>query len=139
MKSILKVILLSVCMLSSISIAQADDSLQILTDVGQQRIFLKAEKLLAKSNSQQYQSLYNQLYYYPLQPYLDQRRLMENMQLSSAGEIATFLEKHQHSPLDWPLRKAWLTYLSKRNKGALFLKFYQSSHNTSSNKVVVSG
>ena len=91
MKSILKVILLSVCTLSSISIVQANDSLQILTDVGQQKIFLKAEKLLTKSNSQQYQSLYNQLYYYPLQPYLDQRRLMENMQLSSAGEILSLI------------------------------------------------
>lgn len=129
MKSILKVILLSACTFTSINISQANDSLQILTDVGQQRIFLKAEKLLGKSNSQQYQSLYNQLYYYPLQPYLDQRSLMENMQLSSAGEIAEFLEKYQHSPLDWPLRKAWLTFLAKKNEGALFLEFHQNTRN----------
>jgi len=104
--------------------------LQIRTDVGQQRTFLKAEKLLARSYSQQYKNLYNQLYYYPLQPYLDQRRIMDTMQLSSAGEIATFLDKYQNTPLDWPLRKAWLKYLAKKKKGSLFLEFYQKTSNT---------
>ena len=110
--------------------SQANDNLQILTDIGQQRTFLKAERLLAQSYSERYKSLYNQLYYYPLQPYLDQRRLMETMQISSAGEIALFLEKHKDSPLDWPLRKAWLKYLAKKGKGSLFLSFYQKTSNT---------
>lgn len=70
MKNILKVILLSVCYFLSLGVSQAAENLQIKTDIGQQRTFLKAEKLLAKSYSQQYKSLYNQLYYYPLQPYL---------------------------------------------------------------------
>ena len=130
MKSILKVLLLSAFALASINISHASKSLQIQTDVGQQRTFLKAEKLLARSSSQQYKNLYNQLYYYPLQPYLDQRRLMETMQLSSAGEIAIFLEKYQSTPLDWPLRKAWLKYLAKKKKGSLFLEFYQKTSNT---------
>ena len=129
-KNVIKALLLSACAFALINISQANDSLQVLTDVGQQRTFLKAEKLLVKSNSQQYQSLYNQLHYYPLQPYLDQRRLMKTMQLSSAGEITTFLEKYQHSPLDWPLRKAWLLFLAKKNKGELFLEFYQNTRNT---------
>ncbi len=101
-----------------------------MTDIGQQKKFLKAEKLLAISYSEQYKRLYNQLNYYPLQPYLEQRRLMATMQLSSAGEITTFLEKYRHSPLDWPLRKAWLKYLAKKNKGTLFLAFYKKSSNT---------
>jgi len=129
-KKTIKVILLLTCTFLPLKMLQASDSLQVITDVGQQRTFLKAEKLLAMTYSQQYKNLYNQLYYYPLQPYLDQRRLKETMQLSSAGEIAAFLKKHENSPLDWPLRKAWLKYLAKNKNGRLFLEFYKSTSNT---------
>ena len=108
---------------------QASENLQIITDIEQQKNFLKAEKLLAKPYTQQYKSLYNQLHYYPLQPYLDQRRLIETMQLSSAGEIAIFLEKYKNSPLDWPLRKAWLKFLAKKGQGKAFLAFYKPTNN----------
>lgn len=104
--------------------------MQVATDISQQQTFLKAEKLLTQSNSPQYKNLYQQLHYYPLQPYLDQQRLMKNMQLSSAPEISAFLKKYQHTPLDWPLRKTWLTYLASRKHSALFLEFYQSTSNT---------
>jgi soluble lytic murein transglycosylase len=129
-KNILKALMLSAFTLTSISMSKASTRLQIQTDIGQQKIFLKAEKLLRQSNSSQYKSLYNQLYYYPLLPYLDQQRLMNSMQLSSVNEIATFLEEHENSPLDWPLRKAWLLFLAKKNKGSLFLEFYQKTRNT---------
>lgn len=129
-KNIFKALLLSAFTLASISMSKASNGLQIETSIDQQKIFLKAEKSLAQSHSTYYKSLYNQLYYYPLQPYLDQRRLMTTMQLSSAGEIATFLEKHEHSPLDWPLRKAWLMFLAKKKNSVLFLEFYQKTSNT---------
>ncbi|KGJ96734.1 lytic transglycosylase domain-containing protein [Colwellia psychrerythraea] len=130
MKNILKILLFSISSFVLSDMTKASENLKIQTDIGQQKTFLKAEKLLALSYSQQYKSLYNQLYYYPLQPYLDQRRLMETMQISSAGEISIFLDKYQNSPLDWPLRKAWLKYLAKKNKGTLFLEFYKSTSNT---------
>jgi soluble lytic murein transglycosylase len=126
----IKALFLLSCALLPVKMLQASDSLKVVTDVGQQRTFLKAEKLLAVSNSLQYKNLYNQLYYYPLQPYLDQRRLMETMQLSSAGEISGFLKKHENSPLDWPLRKKWLKYLAKNENGGMFLTFYKKTTNT---------
>ena len=89
------------------------------------KTFEKAEKQLWKSNSSTYKSLYQQLHYYPLQPYLDQKRLIHRMRLSSAKEISTFLAKYQGTPLDWPLRKKWLNYLIKRNRQSLFLEFFQ--------------
>lgn len=128
--NILKALLWLVFTLALVSVSDKSHSLQIETDIGQQKKFLKAEKLLGLSNSSQYKNLYNQLHYYPLQPYLEQRRLMKNMQLSSAGEINTFLDKYEYSPLDWPLRKAWLLFLAKEKHSALFLKFYQSTSNT---------
>jgi soluble lytic murein transglycosylase len=125
-----KALALLTCTFLPINLLQASDNLQVVTDVGQQRIFLKAEKMLAMTGSQQYKNLYNQLHYYPLQPYLDQRRLLETMQLSSAGEIALFLKKYENSPLDWPLRKSWLKYLAKKKQGRLFLEFYKKTSNT---------
>ncbi|MEW6989575.1 transglycosylase SLT domain-containing protein [Colwelliaceae bacterium 6441] len=90
--------------------------------------FEKAEKQLWKSNSSTYQNLYQQLHFYPLQPYLDQKRLIHRMRLSSAKEIASFLEKYQGSPLDWPLRKKWLNYLIKRNRQSLFIEFFKPTN-----------
>jgi len=92
------------------------------------KTFERAEKQLWKANSSTYKALYNQLHYYPLQPYLDQRRLMHKMRLSSANEINAFLEKYRGTPLDWPLRKKWLNYLIKRNRQTLFLAFYKPSN-----------
>lgn len=94
-------------------------------NIEQRKIYVEAEKHIWRSDSAKYQSLYRQLHYYPLQPYLDQQRLMHKLTLSKAAEIDAFLERYQGTPLDWPLRKKWLNYLAKRNRQALFLKFYQ--------------
>ncbi|WP_206485916.1 transglycosylase SLT domain-containing protein [Thalassotalea sp. G2M2-11] len=109
-----------VAIFSSVLInAYADENILLRKD------FIKAEKQLWKANSSTYQALYNRLHFYPLQPYLDQKRLMHRMRLSSAKEIAQFLEKYQGTPLDWPLRSKWLNYLVKRNRQSMFLAFYQ--------------
>ncbi|MBO9491266.1 transglycosylase SLT domain-containing protein [Endozoicomonas sp. G2_1] len=94
-------------------------------NIEQRKTYVEAEKHIWRSDSAKYQSLYRQLHYYPLQPYLDQQRLMHKLTLSKAAEIDAFLERYQGTPLDWPLRKKWLNYLAKRNRQALFLKFYQ--------------
>jgi len=107
----------------------ASKPLKLTVDKAQQQNFIKAEKIAYKSNSAQYQSLYNKLHYYPLQPYLDQRRLLHKMRLSDAGEILQFLKKYQGSPLDWPLRSKWLNYLAKRKQGLLFLQAYRPTSN----------
>lgn len=130
MNKTLKTLLFITCTFSVCGLTQENESLKIVTDIAQQNNFIKAEKLLSQTNSQQYKTLYNQLYYYPLRPYLDQRRLIETMQISSAGEIGTFLNKHQKSPLDWPLRKKWLTFLAKKDQGSLFLDFYKKTSDT---------
>ena len=91
--------------------------------------FLKAEKLLWQPDSPRFKVLYNQLHYYSLQPYLDQQILINHMSLSKVADIDAFLKKHQGSPLDWPLRAKWLTYLAKKNKLKLFLEYYKPTSN----------
>lgn len=97
------------------------------------KTFLQAEKQVWQPNSPQYKNLYNQLHYYPLQPYLDQKRLMTKMALANTAEIEQFLNKYQGSPLDWPLRKKWLSYLAKRERKALFLKFFRPNNSAKLN------
>lgn len=105
--------------------AIASEPLNLIADEIQQQRFIKAEKLVNQSESAQYQSLYNHLHYYPLQPYLDQQRLLNNIDLSDATEINAFLVKYEGTPLDWPLRKAWLNFLAKKNQKFLFLQAYK--------------
>ncbi|NQY86862.1 MAG: transglycosylase SLT domain-containing protein [Colwellia sp.] len=109
--------------------AFASEPLNLIVDKVQQQRFIKAEKLVYKSNSAQYKSLYNHLHYYPLQPYLDLQRLLSNIHLSNAAEISEFLLKYKGTPLDWPLRKKWLKYLAKKNQGILFLQAYKPTSN----------
>ena len=109
--------------------AFASEPLNLVVDKIQQQKFIKAEKLIKKSKSAQYKLLYNQLHYYPLQPYLDQKSLLNNIQLSNAVEINKFLLNYKNTPLDWPLRKKWLKYLAKKKQGLLFIQAYKPTTN----------
>ena len=122
-------ILLTLAIVSYSSNLLASEPLKLAVDKTQQQNFIKAEKITYKSNSSQYQALYNKLHYYPLQPYLDQRRLLHKIRLTDAKEISQFLDKYQGSPLDWPLRKKWLEYLAKRKQGLLYLQSFQPTSN----------
>lgn len=124
-----KKVLLTLAIISYSSNLLASKLLKLTVDKTQQQNFIKAEKLVYKSNSAQYQALYNRLHYYSLQPYLDQRRLLHKMRLSDAKEISQFLEKYQDTPLDWPLRKKWLNYLAMKKQGLLFLEAYKPTSN----------
>jgi soluble lytic murein transglycosylase len=115
--------------ISFTSITLASEALHLAVDKTQQKIFIKAEKLTGIKHSAEYQTLYNQLHYYPLQPYLDQQALLANIKISSAVAISKFLTKYESTPLDWPLRKKWLTYLAKNNHRQLFLDFYKPTSN----------
>lgn len=127
--ALVKKVLLTLTIISYSASLLASKPLKLTADKIQQQKFIKAEKLAYQSNSVQYQALYNQLHYYSLQPYLDQRRLMHKMRLSDANEISQFLEKYQGTPLDWPLRKKWLNYLAEKKQGVLFLDAYKPTTN----------
>ncbi|GHE96354.1 lytic transglycosylase [Thalassotalea profundi] len=99
-------------------VASADSS--ILRDK-----FAQADKLVWDENSEEYRALYNELHFYPLQPYLDQKRLMYRIKLSDHNEISKFLTKYRNTPLDWPLRKKWLNYLKERDNKLLFVEYFK--------------
>ena len=91
------------------------------------KIFIEAEKQIWLAKPAEFQKLYQQLHYYPLQPYLDQQRLMYKISITDTKEVSAFLDKYEGTPLDWPLRKKWLEYLVKQNQQSLFLYHYKPS------------
>ena len=95
----------------------------------QRKTFINAEDQLKKSNNQSFKQLYNQLYFYPLQPYLEQQILRQEMSLANASKIEAFLKKYKGSPLDWPLRKSWLRFLAKYKRQTLYLNAYKPTSN----------
>jgi soluble lytic murein transglycosylase len=121
--------ILFVILLCGYGLGVSAEPFSLKVDKNQQQLFIKAEKLAQQGKSSQYNSLYNQLHYYPLQPYLDQKRLLNNISLSNAAEINEFLLKYKETPLDWPLRKKWLQFLAEKKQGLLFLQAYKPTAN----------
>ena len=87
--------------------------------------FLQAERQIASLPYDKAQKVLQKFAPYPLQPYLEQRRL-QNF-LTADERIADFLHRHTGTPMDWPLRKNWLQDLARRNKAEQFLAHYVAS------------
>ncbi len=87
--------------------------------------FLQAERQIGSLKFEQAQHVLKKFSAYPLQPYLEQRRLQQF--LTADERIAEFLQQYKDTPMDWPLRKSWLLDLARRQKGALYLANYSGS------------
>ena len=87
--------------------------------------FLQAERQVGSLQYEPAQKLLQKFADYPLQPYLQQRRLQQ--QLTADHYIAEFLQQYQQTPMDWPLRKPWLLDLARRQKGQTYLAHYPGS------------
>ncbi|HEX5794125.1 MAG TPA: transglycosylase SLT domain-containing protein [Rheinheimera sp.] len=87
--------------------------------------FLQAERQIGSLKYQQAQKVLQKFAGYPLQPYLEQRRLQQF--LTADERISDFLQRHSGTPMDWPLRKAWLLDLAKRQKSQWYLDHYPGS------------
>lgn len=99
----------------------------------QRKLFGDAESLAHNPKSKAYKRLMAQLADYPLRPYVELKTLSKYPYLSNRKQIAAFLDTYTYSPLDWPLRKKWLSYLAKQNKPALFEQFYRDLGDASLN------
>lgn len=87
--------------------------------------FLQAERQIGSLQYEQAQKLLDKFADYPLQPYLQQRRLQQF--LTADERIASFLQQYEKTPMDWPLRKAWLLDLARRQQATTYLDNYPGS------------
>ena len=113
------VFVLSSLLLAPVSVAS------VSSDAGLRKEFLQAERQIGSVKYEQAQKLLQKFAGYPLQPYLEQRRLQQF--LTADDKIEDFLKRHQGSPLDWPLRKPWLLDLARRQKAQRYLANFNGS------------
>jgi soluble lytic murein transglycosylase len=94
----------------------------------QRKLFEQADAKSWRIKSHQYQQQLTLLEGYPLKPYFEQKRLLQNVFLSNKDAISKFLQQYENTPLDWQLRKKWLNYLARRGRGELFLQAYKPTN-----------
>lgn len=85
--------------------------------------FLAAEKALSKGRKGEYLRLKASLTSYPLYPYLEYREIRRNLNRAKPERVREFLGDHEHTPLAWRLRNAWLDRLARRGDWQTYLDF----------------
>lgn len=86
--------------------------------------FLDAEKQARYNNYLNFKEAVDGLSH-PLKPYVEKAYWQRYPNLKYQAEIEGFLTIYQHTPLEWPVRKAWLNYLKDRNKKAAYIHNYR--------------
>lgn len=118
--TIIKKLFISAALFSSISLASfSADAIPV-----EHKAFISAEKAALSGNKKRYQKALANLDH-PLKPYVKMAYLKKYPYLSNEADIESFLNIYQGSPLEWPVRGAWLNNLKKRNKKALFIKYFK--------------
>ncbi|MDN3653056.1 transglycosylase SLT domain-containing protein [Thalassotalea ponticola] len=91
--------------------------------------YIHASKQDWDLDSQAYLQKLDELKTYPLKPYFQLEQLQRYIHLDYEPQIASFIEQHQDTPLDWPLRGPWLRYLISENQAQRFLTYYRPTRN----------
>ena len=90
--------------------------------------FLKAEKKARYGDYEDMKKVTGELDH-PLKPYVEKAYWQRNPSLQHQTEIENYLNVYQNTPLEWPVRKAWLEYLKKQNKKAAYIRNYRETSN----------
>ena len=90
--------------------------------------FLDAEKKVRYGSYQDFKEAINGLDH-PLKPYVEKTYWQRHPNIKYQSEIENYLTIYEHTPLEWPVRKAWLEYLEKNNKKAAYIKNYRETSN----------
>ena len=91
--------------------------------------FLDAEKKVRYGDYQDFKMAISNLDH-PLKPYVEKVYWQRHPDIKHQAEIEDYLTIYQHTPLEWPVRKAWLSYLEKHNKKAAYIRNYRKTSDT---------
>jgi soluble lytic murein transglycosylase len=91
--------------------------------------FLDAEKKVRYGSYHDLKTVVSNLDH-PLKPYIERMYWQRNPNIKYQSEIEDYLTIYQHTPLEWPVRKAWLNYLKKKNKKATYIRNYRETSDT---------
>lgn len=116
-------LMVALCCSSLLTQAAAAPSDQVL----RQR-FVQAEKNIHKVPLAQAEKMLRELQPYPLAPYIELEYLSRT--LSDSKAVQAFIQKYDDTPLAWPLKKRWLSYLANVGLTQPFLQHYQMGTET---------
>ncbi|RRS07328.1 lytic transglycosylase [Pseudoalteromonas sp. J010] len=88
--------------------------------------FKQAERIAWSGNYNNFTAAVAQLDH-PLKPYVEMAFYQRHPRLKYQQEIQHFLTIYEHTPLEWPVRSAWLEYLKRHKKKARFIEFYRET------------
>ncbi|USD28558.1 transglycosylase SLT domain-containing protein [Pseudoalteromonas sp. SCSIO 43201] len=88
--------------------------------------FKQAERIAWSGNYNNFTTAIAQLDH-PLKPYVEMAFYQRHPRLKYQQEIQHFLTIYEHTPLEWPVRSAWLEYLKRHKKKARFIEFYRET------------
>ncbi|WNC68556.1 transglycosylase SLT domain-containing protein [Thalassotalea nanhaiensis] len=91
--------------------------------------FLQAEAVKWNINGTPYKDKYKSFDGYALQDYFQLAQLKKNILMKNEAQIADFLSLYNNTPLDWSLRKPWLSHLIRYKYKERFIKYYKPSSN----------
>ncbi|WP_404400895.1 transglycosylase SLT domain-containing protein [Idiomarina seosinensis] len=91
----------------------------------QRELFLKAEYAAKRGRLAEYRLLREELEDYPLAPYLELERLQQIGYLVNEDRVLSFLQQYEGTPLDWQLRRKWLTYLAGHGEQERFIRDFR--------------
>lgn len=92
------------------------------------KAFLSAEKIAKNGSYQEFKEAAIQLDH-PLKPYVEKMYWQRNPSIERQSEIENYLSIYEHTPLEWPVRKAWLQHLQKHNRKAAYIQNYRTTRN----------
>ncbi len=91
----------------------------------QRKAYQSLSKNTFKLDSKAYQKALKTLDGYPLKPYFIRNQIRKNFSLKNEHQVASFLNEFDNTPLDWTLRRSWLSYLAKRQQGEKFIEYFR--------------
>ncbi|WP_169303039.1 transglycosylase SLT domain-containing protein [Thalassotalea mangrovi] len=112
-------------LMSTTGVVQASNSTVSPDWTEQRETYSSLIKQTFEFGSSEYQNALTKLDDYPLQPYFVRNQLRKNLTLDNEVHVAAFLDEHQHTPLDWSLRRAWLKYLAKKGEGKKYVQYFR--------------
>lgn len=112
------------------SIAHATSDTEKASLINLRAMYLKAELGKWDVNWTSYQKTLDGLNGYPLKPYFEQSQLMKNFALKNENKISDFLNEYQGTPLDGPLRRSWLSHLSRYKYKSRYLQYFKTPMNS---------
>lgn len=92
-----------------------------------QKLFLDAERAIQDGKKREAESIIRQLGDYPLVPYLELSKILEDIRTLPSTEIDNFLNAHPGSWLEEKLRLNWLIILDSQHRYEEYVRYYPDS------------